>query len=683
MEAATKDKEIEMASSSSAADSEPNNCSNSEFEKEETMMASSSNNQGKSFNSMGLKHYSAAAEGRFKEFEHLDSKALAKILTPNGNTILHIHITARPRSKISQNIDFLRGVLGKCSDLLWNFNKSKISQNIEFLSGILGKCSDLLWKANKKGETLLHMAARHGHADVAKFLLEECKKPFQNDQESGIKATRLMLQMTNEARDTALHEAVRYSDDHLDVVKVLTEADPELTYDANTAGETPLYLAAERGYADVLDKILTTCTSPADHGPYDRTALHVAVIRKDEEMVGRLLEAGKGIHKSKQDKHGWTPLHFAAHLGYIKILNKLLSKDNSAAYKADNKGKTALHVAAGRGRVDIMREFISKCPDCCELVDERGRNVLHFALESRNKKAVKFILKNPLLRNLINEKDENGNTPLLHAASIGYYNLSDAKVDMQVFNHHNHNAADIIFSGMNTTSWVSEIIPDRFVWFIVNKNVNLGLRMIVSENDNVGERKDEGNTVKSKSKSKEDGGVEDEGNRMSSKSNNGRGKNISIDNLMEKTRQNELVAATLIATVTFAAGFTVPGGFVADKGPDQGAAILIRNTAFRAFVILNNISMFFSCLAVFYHLVESSATHVRDTRELFKQEKFRRLLILRAMMAMIGAFLSGTCAVLHSDRNLAISACVVPVALSAYYGLENNIESLPLFTLRR
>ena len=91
-----------------------------------------------------------------------------------------------------------------------------------------------------------------------------------------------MLQMTNKARDTALHEAVRYSDDHLDVIKVLTEADPELTYDANTAGETPLYLAAERGYADVLEQILTICTSPADHGPYDRTALHVAVIRKDE-----------------------------------------------------------------------------------------------------------------------------------------------------------------------------------------------------------------------------------------------------------------------------------------------------------------------------------------------------------------------------------------------------------------
>ncbi|KAK1587277.1 hypothetical protein Q3G72_011327 [Acer saccharum] len=513
------------------------------------------------------------------------------------------------------------------------------------------------------------MAARYGHADVAKFLLEECKKPFQNDQELGFKATRRMLQMTNEARDTALHEAVRDSDDDLDVVKVLTEADPELIYEANTAGETPLYLAAERGYAEVL-KVILTCSSPGDHGPYDRTALHVAVIRKDEDMVERLLQAEERIHKSKQDRYGWTPLHFAAHLGYIEILNRLLSKDNSAAYKADNRGKTALHVAAGRGRVDIMQELISKCPDCCELVDERGWNVLHFALESRNKKAVKLVLEKPWLENLINEKDENGNTPLLHAASIGYYHMRHPKVDMQVFNHQNHNAKDIFLGNNNTSEELFGIMIDgASVWLKDIWKCSPGLRMIVSENDSniIGEGRDKDNTVRSKS-------------------NDGKEKNISIDNLMEKTRENELLVATLIATVSFTSGITVPGGFVADKGPDQGAAILTRNTAFRAFVILNAISMFFSCLAVFYHLAESifgsTATHVADTRKHFKEMRLHQLFIIFAMMAMIGAFLSGTYTVLHSDRNLAISACVVPFVVFTFIQTISNRDANLQFVAR-
>ncbi|KAK0604771.1 hypothetical protein LWI29_019246 [Acer saccharum] len=388
-----------------------------------------------------------------------------------------------------------------------------------------------------------------------------------------------------------------------------------------------------------------------------------------------LLLAEERIHKSKQDQQGWTPLHFAAHLGYIMILKKLLIVDKSAAYKADIEGKTALHVAAGLGRVNIMQELMSTCPSCCELVDKRGRNVIHFVLEKRNRKAIELVLENPWLRNLINEKDEKGNTPFLHAASMSYYDLSDPRADMQVFNHHNHNAVDIV----STNEPISDerYLPDLFLWVLENYKVKRGQRMIVSKNDNIGEGKDEGNTVKSKSK--EEGGVEDEGNRMSSKSNNGKGENISIAKLMKKTGRNELVAATLIATVTFAAGFTVPWGLVAEKRPDQGAAILTRNTAFSAFVILNTISMLLSGLAVIFHLGGSFATRVLDTRGLFKLMRLRQLFITCAMMAMIGAFLSGTFAVLHSDRNLAISACVVPVAMSAYLVLCNNIESLTLF----
>ncbi|KAK1556377.1 hypothetical protein Q3G72_003867 [Acer saccharum] len=42
--------------------------------------------------------------------------------------------------------------------------------------------------------------------------------------------------------------------------------------------------------------------------------------------------------------------------------------------------------------------------------------------------------------------------------------------------------------------------------------------------------------------------------------------------------KNDLVVATLIATVTFTAGFTLSGGFVEEVGPDQGTCgVLLRS----------------------------------------------------------------------------------------------------------
>ncbi|KAK0603714.1 hypothetical protein LWI29_007833 [Acer saccharum] len=561
----------------------------------EVTVASSSNNQEKNFDLLDSV-YSAAADGDIDKFQQ-HARVLDQILTPYGNTILHIHITAR------------------------------ISQNMDFVREILGMCPELLWKTNKKGETLLHMAARHGHADVAKYLLQECKNtPYQNhhhDQELGINSTstRLMLQMVNEAKDTALHEAVRYN--HLDVVQLLTKEDPSLPYDVNKSDETPLYLAVERGYAEILEEILSTCVSPADHGPYSRTALHTAVICNNTRTTTLLLN-DKRILKSKQDQQGWTPLHLAAHLGYIVILKMLLIKDRSAAYKADNEGKTALHVAAGLGRVGIMRELISRCPGCCELVDKRGWNVLHFASTSKNRMAVGLILRNPLLGNLVNEKDEKGNTPFLHAASMRFI-INHSKVDEKVFNNENQNAEDMI-DLLTIFPWTSRL--DIILWlFGTSSRIIRNGRLFMSKDDD----------------------KEGKENRVDSVSSNEDG-----------VGKNYLVVATLIATVTFAAGFTVPGGFVANEGPTQGAAILTKNRAFQAFVIFNTVSMFLSSLAVFNHLSIRPATH---KIEIYRRMSFRDLLIRYAMLAMIGAFLAGTCAVLHNDQKLAITACVVPVAV--------------------
>ena len=157
-------------------------------------------------------------------------------------------------------------------------------------------------------------------------------------------------------------------------------------------------------------------------------------------MTALLLDKGS---IQKHDKIGLTPLHLAAGFGNVEILKKLLIKDRSAAYKVDKGGAIALHVAALYGILDTMQELISNCPGCCELVDNKGWNVLHYATKSKNRNAVRLVLRNPLFGNLINEKDEKGNTPFFQAASKRSF-IIHPKVDVLVFNNDNHNAADIV-----------------------------------------------------------------------------------------------------------------------------------------------------------------------------------------------------------------------------------------------
>lgn len=56
-----------------------------------------------------------------------------------------------------------------------------------------------------------------------------------------------------------------------------------------------------------------------------------------------------------------------------------------------------------------------------------------------------------------------------------------------------------------------------------------------------------------------------------------------------------LLVATFIATVTFTAGFTLPGGYN-NNDPDQGYATMIQKEKFQEFLIFNTLAMFTSVI---------------------------------------------------------------------------------------
>ena len=141
---------------------------------------------------------------------------------------------------------------GECADpkkkniVLHIHSSSTTSQTVseQFVYQILEKCRNLVQLPNAKGETLLHIAARYGHSNIAKLLVQRVKAFPPADIENGIGADQKFIRATNDEKDTALHEAVRYH--HIEVVKTLLQMDPDYSYRANNANETTLYLASQR-----------------------------------------------------------------------------------------------------------------------------------------------------------------------------------------------------------------------------------------------------------------------------------------------------------------------------------------------------------------------------------------------------------------------------------------------------
>ncbi len=139
-----------------------------------------------------------------------------------------------------------------------------------------------------------------------------------------------------------LHYAGRYGDARM--VSLCTEANPSLLNQPDMHGQTPLHLACIDNNNDAVEILLGAGANVNVIDSLNRTALHYAVINKNQALVKRLLSQ-LDIDYNLADANDLTPLDYAANTsssGSEEI--KQLLMDNGALATGKTPEESALYL---------------------------------------------------------------------------------------------------------------------------------------------------------------------------------------------------------------------------------------------------------------------------------------------------------------------------------------------------
>lgn len=159
--------------------------------------------------------------------------------------------------------------------------------------------SDIVEKVTRRGDTILHLAAKYGKADILWHMADQFPQLIMRTNIIGDTALHVaartmdlglmdniisrdlfhfgdqgkrLLRMKNEFGDTALHEAVRAF--HFEGVDLLLKTDQDAAVFLNKEGKSPLYLAVETGDGRIIDLLRRPLLNPERH----HASLHAIVM---------------------------------------------------------------------------------------------------------------------------------------------------------------------------------------------------------------------------------------------------------------------------------------------------------------------------------------------------------------------------------------------------------------------
>jgi ankyrin repeat protein len=222
---------------------------------------------------------------------------------------------------------------------------------LDYLKTFLDEGADVNSKT-EYGETLLHIASREGHKDIAQFLIE--KGVDVNVRIPDIEPHYGYVAIGA----TPLYLAARRG--HLQIAKLLISkgADVNARIGKDATGKTPLCAAAEEGYVEIAKLVIAHGADLKARDTDGNTTLHLAVKSFKKEAVELFI--AKGCEVNAKNVRGETPLHFAARIYYYlntwQSICETLIANGADVNARDNKGQTPIDVADH----EIIARFLAK-----------------------------------------------------------------------------------------------------------------------------------------------------------------------------------------------------------------------------------------------------------------------------------------------------------------------------------
>ncbi|WOL04755.1 ankyrin repeat-containing protein [Canna indica] len=495
---------------------------------------------------------------------------------------------------------------------------------------------------------------------------------------------KMTKQLTGKRDDTELHSAARAGNLALlqDILsKAGDEERNEMLCKQNQAGETPLFVAAEYGYVDVVHEMIKYHDAAmagirAKNG-YD--ALHISAKQGDVDVVKQLLDALPELSLTV-DFSNTTALHTAATQGHIEVVNLLLEADKSLALIAKSNGKTALHSAARNGHLEVVRALLTKEPGIASRIDKKGQTALHMAAKGTSLDLVQVLLQSePSLLNLV---DTKGNTALHIAARKGR-----SQIIKILFELNDLETKAINKSGETALDTAEKMGNGEAAAVLQQLGVQSARTIRPSVSNPARELKQTVSDIKHEVHSQL------EHSRQTRKRVQGIAKRIN--KLHEAGLNNAInsntVVAVLIATVAFAAIFTVPGQYVDydnfAPGLTLGEANISHQTPFMIFFVFDSVALFISLAVV---VVQTSVVVIESKAKKQMMAIINKLMWIACVLISVAFLALSFIVVGRTERWLAIGVTIIGTVTLAttigtmlYWVIAHRIEAKKLRSIRK